>query len=95
MKLTSWSLDSSYQIIKMVTRVSKINYTDNERKFISDIGNRIVELRRKKGISQEMLADQMKIAPRSLSDIENGKCSPNSIMIYRIAAVLGIPMPIV
>ncbi len=72
--------------------MSKILYTEFEREYIIKIGKRIVELRRECGYTQEELADKMKISTRSLSDIENGKSCPNSIMIYRIAEVLHISL---
>ncbi|MDE7264364.1 MAG: helix-turn-helix domain-containing protein [Anaeroplasmataceae bacterium] len=72
--------------------MSIINYTEEEFRHKQVLGKRIVELRREKNLTQEELADKIKIAPRSLSDIETGKCSPNAIIIYRIAKVLSITL---
>ena len=72
--------------------MSIINYTEEEFKHRKLLGQRIVELRHKYRMTQEELADKIKIAPRSLSEIENGKCSPNAIIVYRIAKVLEIPL---
>lgn len=72
--------------------MSKINYTEDELKYRIVIGKRIAELRHYYGFTQEELADRMRIAPRSLSDIETGKSSPNSIMIYRISCAFGISL---
>jgi len=55
--------------------LSIINYTEEEFKHRKLLGQRIVELRHKYRMTQEELADKIKIAPRSLSEIENGKCS--------------------
>ncbi len=90
--LTSWSLTSTYMIIKSVRKVSIIKYTEEEFNHKRNLGKRIVELRHIFGITQEELADRIRIAPRSLSEIENGKCSPNAIIIYRIAKVLNISL---
>lgn len=65
--------------------MSKIIYSEDEELFKRALGNRITDLRHQYGFTQEELADSMKIAVRSLSEIENGKCCPNSIMLYRIA----------
>ena len=72
--------------------MSIIKYTEEEFNHRKLLGQRIVELRHQYNITQEELADKIKIAPRSLSEIENGKCSPNAIIIYRIARVLGISL---
>lgn len=72
--------------------MSIINYTEEEFIHRKLLGKRIVELRRQYGLTQEELADKIKIASRSLSDIENGKVSPNAIIIYRITKVLNISL---
>lgn len=72
--------------------LSKIVYTKEEELFKLALGNRITELRHQHGITQEELADFMRIAVRSLSEIENGKCCPNSIMLYRIAEALNVDL---
>lgn len=72
--------------------MSIINYTEEEFRHKQVLGKRIVELRRENNLTQEELADKIKIAPRSLSDIETGKASPNAIIIYRIAKVLNMTL---
>lgn len=72
--------------------MSIINYTEEEFNHRKRLGKRIVELRHQYNITQEELADKIKIAPRSLSEIENGKCSPNAIIIYRISKALNISL---
>ncbi|MDE6241722.1 MAG: helix-turn-helix domain-containing protein [Anaeroplasmataceae bacterium] len=72
--------------------MSIINYTEEEFKHRKSLGKRIVDLRHQYGLTQEELADKVKIAPRSLSEIENGKCCPNAIIVYRIARALDITL---
>ncbi|MDE7161880.1 MAG: helix-turn-helix domain-containing protein, partial [Anaeroplasmataceae bacterium] len=72
--------------------MSIIRYTDEEFLHRKNLGKRIIELRHCHGLTQEELADRIKIASRSLSEIENGKCSPNAIIIYRIARALDITL---
>ncbi|MDE6408513.1 MAG: helix-turn-helix domain-containing protein, partial [Anaeroplasmataceae bacterium] len=69
-----------------------IKYTEEEFRHRELLGKRIVELRHKYGLTQEELADKVKIASRSLSEIENGKCCPNAIIVYRIARALDITL---
>ena len=69
-----------------------INYTEEEFKHRKSLGKRIVELRHQYGLTQEELADKVKIASRSLSEIENGKCCPNAIIVYRIAKALDMTL---
>lgn len=72
--------------------MSILKYTAEELKHRTSLGKRIVELRHQYGLTQEELADKTRIAARSLSEIENGKCSPNAIIVYRIAMALGITL---
>ncbi|MCM1131772.1 MAG: helix-turn-helix transcriptional regulator [Roseburia sp.] len=72
--------------------MSIIKYTEEEFIHRKLLGKRIVELRHQKNLTQEELADKINIAVRSLSEIENGKCAPNAIIVYRIARALNIPL---
>lgn len=54
------------------------------------LGRRIQELRKKRAIKQESLAEMIAIAPRNLSNIETGKCFPSPENIEKIAKVLGV-----
>lgn len=72
--------------------MSKIVYSPDEETFKLALGQRIIDLRHQHGMTQEELADAMRIATRSLSEIENGKCCPNLIMLYRIAEVFDMKL---
>ncbi len=76
----------------VVRNMSKIKFTEEEKRYTRATGKRFLELRMKYGLTQEDLANQMNIAPRTLSMIENGKASPNSIIIYRVTKALGISL---
>ena len=54
------------------------------------LGLRIRELRKIKKLTQEQLAEKIKIETPSLSNIENGKNYPNSDTIEKIAKGLGV-----
>ncbi|MDE5565868.1 MAG: helix-turn-helix domain-containing protein [Anaeroplasmataceae bacterium] len=72
--------------------MSKIVYSPDEETFKMALGQRIIDLRHQHGMTQEELADSMRIAARSLSEIENGKCCPNLIMLYRIADIFNMKL---
>lgn len=50
--------------------------------------NKIKELRHKKNISQEKLADMAKISRTHLSEIENGNAIPSILVAKKIAKAL-------
>lgn len=52
------------------------------------LGKRIQEIRKKKGMSQEMLAEIVGIEPNNISRIENGKNYPTPENIAKIANAL-------
>ena len=58
----------------------------NERKRI---GERIREERKKKGLTQEMLAQKVGMQRAHISRIEQGKCSTGFDLLQRIAEALG------
>ena len=55
-----------------------------------EIGNKIMELRKKNGMSQEELANKVGIDQSDLSKIEKGLANPSVKTINRIAKGLGI-----
>ena len=54
------------------------------------LGKRIKELRKKKGLTQEKLAELAKIETPSLSNIENGKNYPNHETLDKISSALNV-----
>lgn len=54
------------------------------------LGHLIVELRRKRGLSQERLALDAGVDRRYLSDLENGRRNPSLLMLARIAQRFGM-----
>ena len=60
-----------------------------------NIGQAIKEFRKKRGISQVMLAKQIKIAATSLSQIECGVKNPGPKTIKKICDALEVPEPLI
>ena len=67
-----------------------------------DIGKNILELRRKKGMSQDELAEKLFVTRQTVSNYENGKSRPDVEMLMKIAEMLdsdmnavlyGLPVP--
>lgn len=52
-------------------------------------GDRIKEIREKKGMTQEKLADKAKLSKGFLSDVENNKKNISSQLLLKIANALG------
>lgn len=52
------------------------------------LGNRLRELRKRKGINQEKLAELIDVDPTTISNIENGKNYPSMINLENLLKVL-------
>lgn len=70
------------------------NYTSamfhSKQKFVTEFGDRIKQLRRIKGISQEELADLAKIHRTYMGRIERGESNPPIYTVYKIVKVLKV-----
>ena len=58
-----------------------------------DFGQRIKELRNKKGITQYQLAEMVGIDPKHMSHIETGRSFPKADLIEKFANALEIEYP--
>lgn len=56
------------------------------------LGERIRELRKAKGLTQEQLAELVGVEPRHISRVEGGYNSPSIERLARIAEVLEVPI---
>lgn len=54
------------------------------------LGEKIREIRKEKGLTQEELAELAKVDPKSIVEIENGKRNPTFKTINKIALALKI-----
>lgn len=52
------------------------------------LGKRLRELRKRKGINQEKLAEMIEVDPTTISNIENGKNYPSLINLENLLNVL-------
>ena len=68
---------------------SSVN-SHSERAFYSAFGRLLSESRRKKHVSQEMLADELDLSRTSITNIEKGRQPVQLYSLYLIARLLGI-----
>jgi transcriptional regulator with XRE-family HTH domain len=61
----------------------------SEKAFYSAFGRRLSEIRRKKHVSQEMLADELGLSRTSITNIEKGRQPVQLYSLYVIARLLG------
>jgi len=47
--------------------------------------NKLEELRKTRGISQEELADQLEVSRQTIGSLENGRYNPSIILAFKIA----------
>ena len=57
-----------------------------------ELGQRIVEARKKKGMSQEQLATKSEIDRSHMGFIEQGRRKPTLSTLYKIADTLGVSL---
>ncbi len=68
-----------------------VRYTDEEAQFLRNLGFRIQFFRKKKGMSQEELAEQSDLSYSTISHIESTTSYPLSLVaLFRIAQALEI-----
>ena len=61
------------------------------KKLVKDIGNRIAEIRRDRGLSQDELAELSTLSRISIARYETGKIEPGAKALGRIAEALEVP----
>lgn len=75
--------------IKQVPQFVLAVTTDSEKAFYTAFGRMLSEMRRKKRISQEMLADELGLSRTSITNIEKGRQPVQLYALYVIARLLG------
>lgn len=51
--------------------------------------NRLAELRKQKGISQDELAQALEVSRQTIGSLENGRYNPSILLAYKIAHYFG------
>jgi transcriptional regulator with XRE-family HTH domain len=68
-----------------------MKYGPDERLFLKSIGNNIRNFRKKRGISQEELANLAGIDRSYLGSVERGERNVSSINLKKISLALSVP----
>jgi transcriptional regulator with XRE-family HTH domain len=58
--------------------------------MVNSIGNRISQLRREKGLTQEEMAEKLGVTPQAVSKWENDISYPDILLLPKIAKLLGV-----
>jgi len=67
-----------------MTKTAKTTQQDYE------LGRRIQKVRKQKGLTQEQLAEKIRVSTTFIGYVETGYRVPNLKMIYKIARALGV-----
>ena len=62
----------------------------SDASLLRALGKRIRELRKKRGISQEKLAELASVHENHIRRIERGEANPSYLVVLRIARALGV-----
>ena len=54
------------------------------------VKTRVKELRTARGLTQQQLADRVRVSARTILSIEKGQYSPSLMLAYRMARVFGV-----
>ena len=52
--------------------------------------NRLEQLRKQRGISQEELADTLQVSRQTVGSLENGRYNPSILLAFKIARYFGM-----
>ena len=50
-----------------------------------DLKNRLEELRKRSGITQETLADRLEVSRQTIGSLENGRYNPSIVLAFKLA----------
>lgn len=64
--------------------------TTNQQEFLTSFGKRLADIRKKKGVTQEKLADLVEVHRTYIGFIEQGKRNPSIGNINKIANALKV-----
>ena len=61
-----------------------------KRQAVGFLKNRLEELRKKKGINQEELAEALEVSRQTIGSLENGRYNPSIMLAFKIARFFGM-----
>lgn len=54
--------------------------------------NRLEEIRKKNGLTQEELAEKLEVSRQTISSLESGRYNPSILLAFRIARMFDLPI---
>ena len=57
--------------------------------LLACLKNKIVELRKKEGITQKEMADKLSVSRQTIISLENGRYNPSILLAHNIAVMFG------
>ena len=54
--------------------------------------NRLEELRRRRGVTQEELALALEVSRQTVGSLENGRYNPSIVLAFKLARYFGVPI---
>ena len=64
----------------------------NDEELLAKIGERIVELRTEKGMTQQEFAAALDYEKSNMSRLESGRVNPRIATLYKVAKVLNVTL---
>ncbi len=64
----------------------------NDQAFLGDLGERVRDLRARRGMSRRALADASGVSERYLAELESGRGNASVLLLRQIAAALSLPV---
>ena len=61
-------------------------------KVLVNLGKRLKDIRKEKGLTQEELAGKVGIHPTYVGKLEQGICNPSTNMLFKISRGLGVKL---
>jgi XRE family transcriptional regulator, aerobic/anaerobic benzoate catabolism transcriptional regulator len=69
------------------------SFPKSETRFLADLGNRVRELRARRGMTRKLLSMEADVSERHLAQLESGEGNVSVVLLRRIALALGAKLP--
>jgi len=56
------------------------------------VKNRLEEIRKQRGVTQEELAAALEVSRQTIGSLENGRYNPSILLAFKIAKYFGMPI---
>src|ERR1700716_633032 len=69
------------------------NLSADDAAFLQKLGDRVRELRARRGMTRRILARDSGVSERYLAQLESGQGNVSIVLLRRLAQALGVPLP--